>query len=77
MQLIEVLSLQQAKEFIRVNVELNQSNPNYVRPLDKDINEVFDPKKNKAYRSGETARWILKDDSGNYAGRIAAFANRK
>ena len=45
MQLIEVLNAGQAKDFIKVNIQINQSNPNYIRPLDKDINDVFDPKK--------------------------------
>jgi hypothetical protein len=77
MHLIEVNTPQLAKEFLLVNVELNKNNPAYIRPLNKDINEVFDPKKNKTFRFGEAARWILKDDNGNYIGRIAAFANKK
>ena len=77
MHLIEVKDHNQAREFIRVNVEMNQGNPNYIRPLEKDINDVFDPKKNKAYRAGEATRWILKDDEGKLLGRIAAFVNKK
>jgi hypothetical protein len=77
MQLIEVKDSAAAREFIRVNIEMNKNDPNYIRPLDKDINEVFDPKKNKAFRSGEVIRWILKDDTGNSVGRIAAFVNKK
>ena len=77
MQLIEVISAQHAREFLRVNVELNQSNSNYIRPLDKDINDVFDRKKNKTFRHGECIRWILKDDNGKLIGRIAAFTNKK
>jgi len=56
MQLVEVTNSSLAKEFLLVNVELNKNNPAYIRPLDKDINEVFDPKKNKTFRSGEVAR---------------------
>lgn len=77
MQLIEVKTPALAKEFITVNVELNKSNPHYIRPLDKDINEVFDEKKNKAFRFGEVTRWILKDDNDKRIGRIAAFVNKK
>jgi len=77
MELIEVNTPELAKEFIKANVELNKSNPNYIRPLDKDINEVFDRKKNKTFRSGECTRWILKDKDGNLIGRIAAFTNSK
>ena len=77
MILTEVTTLQLAKEFIRVNVEINKNNPNYIHPLEKDINEVFDPKKNKAFRFGEAVRWILKDKKGKLIGRIAAFVNKK
>jgi len=77
MQLIAVTSKQLAKEFLLVNVEVNKNDPNYIRPLDKDIDDVFDKKKNKAYRFGEATRWILKDENGKLIGRIAAFTNKK
>ena len=77
MQLIEVNDAHTAKDFIRVNVEINRSSPNYIRPLDKDINDVFDKKKNKTFRFGEAIRWILKDEKGKLIGRIAAFTNKK
>jgi len=77
MQLVEVTNSSLAKEFLLVNVELNKNNPAYIRPLDKDINEVFDKKKNKTFRSGEVTRWILKDEEGKFLGRIAAFTNKK
>jgi hypothetical protein len=77
MQLIEVIDKKTAREFLLVNVELNKNNPAYIRPLDKDIDDVFDPKKNKAFRFGEVIRWILKDDTGKLIGRIAAFVNKK
>jgi hypothetical protein len=77
MQLTEVSDKKTAREFLEANVEINKHDPNYIRPLDKDINEVFDPKKNKAFRHGEAIRWILKDENGNLIGRIAALANKK
>jgi hypothetical protein len=77
MKLIEVTNKQLNKDFILVNVEINKNDPNYIRPLDKDINEVFDSKKNKTFRHGEAIRWILKDDSEKLIGRIAAFTNKK
>lgn len=77
MQLIEVTSPALAREFIIANVELNKNNPAYIRPLDKDVNDVFDPKKNKAYRFGESIRWILKGENNKLIGRIAAFVNKK
>ena len=77
MQLLEVNDDIGAKAFIRVNVELNRKNPNYIRPLDHEINEVFDKKKNKTFRFGEATRWILKDTENRLIGRIAAFTNKK
>jgi len=77
MQLIEVTTATLARDFIKVNVEINKGNTNYIRPLDKDVNEVFDKKKNKAFRHGKCIRWILKDNSGKLTGRIAAFTNKK
>jgi hypothetical protein len=77
MQLTEVTTPGLTNEFIRVNVEINKNDSNYIQPLEKDINDVFDPKKNKAFRFGEAIRWILKDNNGNLIGRIAAFTNKK
>lgn len=77
MQLQEVNDPIAARAFLDVNVRLNEGNPNYIRPLDKDINDVFDPKKNKAFRFGKIIRWILHDNAGKAIGRIAAFTNRK
>jgi hypothetical protein len=76
MQLLEVNDPVTRKQFLEINALINKDDPNYIRPLDTDINNVFDPKKNKAFRHGECIRWILKDDSGKLIGRIAAFTNK-
>ena len=77
MQLTEVTNAATAKEFIQTNVIICGKLPNYIRPLDKDVIEVFDKEKNKAFRFGEATRWILKDNDGQLIGRIAAFTNKK
>ena len=77
MQIAEVKDRKGQRDFLRVNVELFKGEPNYIRPLDKDIEEVFDPQKNKAFRFGEAIRWVLKDEQGKLIGRIAAFVNKK
>jgi len=77
MQLTEVTSPALAREFLQVPVKLHKENPAWIRPLDKDILEVFDPNKNKTFRFGEVIRWILKDDQGHAIGRIAAFVNKR
>lgn len=77
MQIIEVTDSHTAKDFLKVNVLLNQNNPAYIRPLDNEVNDVFDPSKNKNYKYGETKRWIARKDNGELIGRIAAFTNSK
>ena len=77
MQLIEVNTPLLARTFLEVNPRLLRTDPHYIRPLDKDIEDVFDPKKNKAFRFGEAARWILFNDRQEPIGRIAAFVNKK
>jgi hypothetical protein len=77
MQLAEVKDRQTERDFLKVNLLMNSNDPNYVQPLDKDVLDVFDKKKNKAFRHGEAIRWILKDNDGRLIGRIAAFVNKK
>lgn len=77
MQLIKVASPIHEREFIDVNIIVNKFDSNYIRPLDKDIHEVFDKEKNKAFRFGEAVRWILKNENNTLIGRIAAFINKK
>ena len=77
MQIIPIEDSKSARLFIEVPLVIYKNNANWIRPLDKDINEIFNEKKNKAYRFGKTIRWILKDNQGNLIGRIAAFVNSK
>ncbi len=77
MQLLEVNTPALARDFLDVNVQINAGNPDYIQPLDKDVEAVFDPKKNKAFRHGTAIRWVLKDKNGHLIGRIAAFTNKK
>ncbi len=65
------------KEFLSVPLVIYKSDPNWIRPLDKDVEDVFDSRKNKAYRFGKAERWLLQDASGKTVGRIAAFVSSK
>ena len=77
MQLTEVTGRQAAKDFIKVNVLMNALNPKYIRPLDNEVNDVFDANKNKQFKYGTAKRWVLKDEQGKLTGRIAAFTSTK
>lgn len=76
MQLIEVTTARHHKEFLRLPVRLYRYDRNWIRPLDADIEKVFDPQKNKYFQHGECIRWILQDTGGKTIGRVAAFINR-
>ncbi|WP_209329538.1 hypothetical protein [Lunatimonas salinarum] len=78
MKLIEVTTAAHRREFLQMAVRLYQNEPNWIRPLDKDIDGIFDPAVNKLFKSGGKAvRWLLVDDSGKTIGRNAAFVNPK
>lgn len=77
MQLIPVSNPLLAKEFLQVPLLIYKNDPNFIRPLDKDIEAVFDESKNKTFRFGECERWLLKSNDGQLLGRIAAFVNKK
>ncbi len=77
MKIVEIQNRKVAKAFLQFPIKLYENEPNWIRPLDKDINGVFDPKINNYFRHGKCARWILKDESGQVIGRIAAFVNNR
>ena len=76
MNIIEVNSKKDKKDFIQIACSIYKNEKNWIRPLDKDINSVFDPKTNKAFRKGDVKRWILKKNNETI-GRIAAFYSSK
>lgn len=77
MQLIEVKTPKDTLDFLLLPLKIYKGDANWIRPLDDDINFVFDEKKNKFFKHGECTRWILKSDSGEVTGRVAAFVNKK
>ncbi len=73
----KVKTQQDVREFLDFPLRIYKDDPNWIRPLDKDIEEVFDPQKNKTFKHGTCTRWLLKDATGKTVGRIAAFTNHK
>jgi hypothetical protein len=64
------------KAFLSFPVQLYASDVNWIRPLDKDIEAIFDPRKNTHFKQGEAIRWVLFSESGAAIGRVAAFYER-
>ncbi len=77
MIITEVKTASDAADFLKVPIEIYRSDIHWIRPLDKDIDMIFDRKKNKYFRHGEACRWIMKDVNGKLIGRVAAFINQK
>ncbi|MFL9834552.1 hypothetical protein [Chryseobacterium terrae] len=71
----EVQNTHQKKEFLDFPARLYQHDKNYIRPLDKDIEEIFNPEKNKFYKDGECSRFLFKNKSET-VGKIAVFINK-
>lgn len=72
MTITEVKTNKNQKEFIRVATIIYKNETKWIRPLDKDIESVFNANTNKSFRKGEVIRWVLKKDD-KLIGRIAAF----
>lgn len=71
--LIKVSDTNTVKAFLDFPSKLYRNNKYWSRPLDEDIEKVFDPKTNKKFRKGDAIRWILKDSKNKVVGRVAAF----
>ena len=65
------------KRFLNVVQPLYAHDKAYIRPLDKDVEKVFDVDKNPFFKHGKCVRWILTDHRGETIGRTAAFVNDK
>ncbi|MEZ0540592.1 hypothetical protein [Fibrella arboris] len=78
MQLLEVgQNAALRTEFLQLPVRLYKNDPCWIRPLDDDLESVFDPRRNKLFDDGECTRWVLKNEAGETIGRVAAFVNQK
>lgn len=77
MKIIAVINKKLENQFLQVPLLIYKDDPNFIRPLDKDINDVFDQQKNKTFRFGEVNRWLLENKEGKWIGRIAAFVNKR
>jgi len=77
MRVTEVTTEEQRKEFTDFPRRLYRGDPHWVCPIDAEVEAVFDPARNAAFRRGEAIRWILSDDEGRTIGRVAAFIDEE
>jgi len=76
MKILEVKGNKGRKDFLKVPSIIYRDDPVYVRPLDTEIESIFDPARNVYFKHGEAARWVLYDGRGSLTGRVAAFIDR-
>ncbi|MBU1368395.1 MAG: hypothetical protein KJ754_12705 [Bacteroidetes bacterium] len=69
----EVLSPEDKRKWLAFPAQLYKNDPFYVRPIDQDVEKLFDKKQNKLLRKGQAIRYLLYDESNEIVGRIAAF----
>lgn len=77
MKIVIVNDSKTEKEFLNVVTSIYQNDQAFIRPLDQDIEKVFDRHSNPFFKHGKCVRWILKDHNNLTIGRIAAFINEK
>ena len=77
MTIVEVTDKNSIKKFLALPRKLYKNDRNFISPLDKDIETVFDPELNNFHSHGIIKRWIAIDNSGETVGRIAAFINNQ
>ncbi len=76
MNIREVKTNDDVRKFLEFPLGIYEDDPNWIRPLDSDIEKVFDPKQNKLFRNGEASRFLV-EESGQVLGRIAVFIDEK
>lgn len=77
MKILEVKNRQGWRLFHRVLHRIYKHDRNYIYPLEKEIENVFNANNNKIFDSGEAKCFVLLDDQNLPVGRIAAFIDRR
>jgi len=76
LEITEVSSKSDVSNWIGFGPELYSHQANFIKYIKQDIEKVFDPKKNRAHKTGKAMRWLAKKD-GEIVGKIAAFFSPK
>lgn len=76
LKIVEVKDKSAIKAFLSFPEIIYKDDPEWIRPLDKDIEAVFDRDKNKFFRHGDCVRYnVYKGEE--QVGRYAVFYNEK
>jgi hypothetical protein len=76
LQIQEVVSKSDLKEFIHLPEKLHKNHTNWVPPIYKDEWDYFNPRKNRAFSYCDTTK-ILAQKNGEVVGRIMGIINHR
>jgi GNAT superfamily N-acetyltransferase len=77
MKIVELHTKEHVRAFHALPFTIYKEYPQWIPHLKQDVEKVFNPKKNKAFRHGEATRFLLYSNDLTVIGRIAVFINRK
>ena len=69
----EIKTKREIKQWLAFPSKLYKNDAHYVRPLDCEVEKVFDKEQNKLFRHGDATRYYLTDENDKIVGRIAVF----
>ncbi len=73
----EITTKHEIKQWLAFPAKLYRHDPHYVRPLDREVEHVFNREDNKLFRHGDATRYYLTNERGKIVGRIAVFYDEK
>jgi hypothetical protein len=65
----------QAKQWLAFGIDLYKNDANYIQPLNKDIQAVFNTSTNSCFKNGLLQRWLIVNEKNIIQARIAVFIN--
>ena len=74
--LIEVETAEDKALFHRVMDGVYANDPDFIYPLENDVEGVFDPAKNKSFLTGAARRWVVMDDNASLLHGLLHFIHR-
>jgi hypothetical protein len=75
MEIIQVDGKKSIAAFHEVPLLIYKNDKNWISPLSRMIEDIFNPQKNAGFLNGNAQRWLVKDKDETI-GRIAAFYDR-
>lgn len=70
---IEVSTSSQIQQWLSFQYEIYKNDPLYIAPIEKDVESLFHPESNAAFKDGKLLRYLFLNDQKQIIGRCAVF----